>query len=64
MKVRNEIDPIDYTPEKDGSPPPKLIITDAWNRKGCVNVQIGDSKKITVNAEELRKAIKNATENP
>ena len=41
----------------------KLIMTNVWNRKQFVELQIGDGKKIVVKASDLNKAINNSTGN-
>jgi len=41
----------------------ELIMTNVWNRKQFVELQIGDGKKIVVKASDLNKAINNSTGN-
>lgn len=41
----------------------ELIMTNVWNRKQFVELQIGDGKKIVVNSSDLIKAISNSTGN-
>lgn len=41
----------------------ELIMTNVWNRKQFVELQIGDGKKIVVKSSDLIKAISNATNN-
>ena len=65
MKVQNEI----YIYEIDGEKTKvgnekTLIITNVWNKKCCVEIQIGQSgERIVVLAKDLRNAINNATNN-
>ena len=64
MKVENKIHiySIDGTDTVVGEKT-ELIMTNVWNRKQFVELQIGDGKKIVVKASDLNKAINNATDN-
>lgn len=66
MKVENRI----QIYEKDGeaiTPPfnkePDLFVRNVWNKPKLVEIQIGDGTKVAVRADELLKAIQNATNN-
>ena len=41
----------------------ELTMTNVWNRKRFVELQVGDGKKIVVKASDLIKAISNSTDN-
>lgn len=64
MKVENKIHiyNIDGTDTVVGEKT-ELIMTNVWNRKQFVELQIGDGKKIVVKSSDLLKAISNATNN-
>lgn len=64
MKVENKI----YIYRIDGintvvGEKTELRMTNVWNRKQFVELQIGDEKKIMVKSSDLVKAILNATDN-
>jgi len=64
MKVENQIHifRIDGTDTTIGEKM-HLKMTNVWNRKKFVEMQIGDCKKIVVKASDLLKAIINVTDN-
>jgi hypothetical protein len=64
MKVENKIHiyRIDGVDTKVGEKT-ELIMTNVWNRKQFVELQIGDGKKVVVRASDLNKAIDNSTGN-
>ena len=64
MKVKNEIliCRINGEDTKVGETT-KLVMTNVWNRKQFVELQIGEGDKIIVSASDLIKAIKNSTDN-
>lgn len=41
----------------------ELVMTNVWNKKRFVELQLGDSLKIVVKASDLIKAIANSTDN-
>lgn len=56
MKVINKLGSAESKTETE------LIVENVWNKEKCVQIQIG-KETIIVYAEELKKAIDNATEN-
>ncbi len=64
MKVKNEIHlyRINGEDTKVGETT-TLVMTNVWNRKQLIELQIGDGKKVVVKASDLIKAINNTTDN-